>query len=241
MRKIGLVQLGLTMLISCTGCMTGPTMFERHDKYSSHPPGSDAWWAEKAALPPGVRQEYKKGKIWPARPRSTQEPQQFTHTYHSEHYWPLPYVCQDRQFVYASMEQQVALGWQEETTLYSQHFDDHTHQLNRAGQLQLDYLLHVIPPERRAVYIQSTYDGELDAIRLEAVQAAVAQSPGAAEQAFPIELRNCQNPGRPAAEVALMNSRYVATIPAPRIGGVPSGGGGGGGGIGAGATATATK
>ncbi len=60
------------------------------------------------------------------------EPQQFSHTYYSEHYWPLPYVCQDRAYVHAAMEQQTALGWQEDTTLFDRHFDPETQHLNRA-------------------------------------------------------------------------------------------------------------
>ncbi len=238
MRKIGLLQFGLLLLVTCSGCMTGPTLFERDDPRSRHEPGSDGWWAEKAALPPGVRQKYKKGKIWPVSPRSTQEPQQFSHTYHSAHYWPLPYVCQDRQYFHATMEQQVSLGWREETTLYDRHFESNSQQLNRAGQLHLDYLLHVIPPERRAVFIQSTYDSAMDVMRTEAVHAAIAQS-SAADAGINVEVRDCQQLSRPAAEVERINTRYMSTFPAPRLGSVSSGSGGGGGGQQSGAASSA--
>lgn len=223
MRKIGPVQSGLLLLVLCSGCMTGPTLFERKDKYSNHEPGSDAWWAEKATLPPGVRQQYKKGKVWPASPRSTEEPQQFSHTYHSAHYWPLPYACQDRQYIQTAMEQQVAQGWLEATTLYSRHFDPETQQLNRAGMLELENLLYRVPPERRQVHVQATHDTVRDTTRLEAVHAAVAQtSAGAA--GVPVQLRDCGEYGRPAAEVDQINQRYMATFPAPRLNGRSSGG-----------------
>ena len=235
MKKHGLIQFAILIMVSSAGCMTGPTIFERHDQYSSLEPGSDAWWAEKAMLPPGVRQKCHKGKVWPPVPRSTQEPQQFSHTYHSEHYWPLPYVCQDREAVAVALEQQTSLGWQEQTTLYEQHFDPVTHQLNRAGNLHLDYILHVVPAHRRTVFVQSTYQPDVDSIRTESVNQAMAmfsqgQSPVA------VVVRECQQYGRPAAEVGQINARYLSSMPSPRLnsgsggGGSSSGGGGNSGG-----------
>lgn len=218
MRKIGLVQSGLLLLACCSGCMTGPTFFERQDKYSNHEPGTDAWWAEKATLPPGVRQKYKKGKMWPPQPRSHQEPQQFSHTYYSAHYWPHPYSCQDRHMVHGVIEQQVALGWQEETTLYSRHFDPVTQELNRAGSLHLEYLLHAVPPERRAVYVQSTLDVSRDATRVASVEAIVAQT-AAGREGLTVQLRECLEYSRPAAEVDRINARYLSTMPSPRLAG----------------------
>jgi hypothetical protein len=224
MKKLGLLQVVMVILASSCGCMTGPTIFERHDKYSSFPPGSDEWWAEKATLPPGQRQRYHKGKIWPVQPRSTQEPQQFSHTFHSEHYWPLPYVCQDRQAVRNVIEQQVSLGWQEETTLYARHFDLVSQQLNRAGLLQLEYILHVVPVERRTVYIQSSHDTAADDARLESVNTQIAMTSHGVVS-VPVEIRDCQQTGRPASEVATINTLYNTTIPAPRLSGGGSSGG----------------
>jgi hypothetical protein len=238
MRKLAL-PFALLVAGAIQGCSAGPQFFGHKDPNSCHEPGSDAWWAEKAALPPGVRQQYKKGKIWPARPRSNQEPQQFSHTFHSEHYWPLPYVCQDRESVHIFMETQTALGWQEETTLYERHFDPLTQQLTRAGELHLEYILHVVPPERRSVYIQSSYDPERDAQRTESVNTVMNRmsngiSNGAGE--ISITVRDCQQVGRPAAEVQQINSMYNSTTPTPRLGSASSGGasGGSGGGMSAG-------
>lgn len=216
MRKTNLVTIAI-LLVASAGCSTGPTFYERHDKYSQHEPGSDAWWAEKAMLPPGVRQRTWKGKVWPTRPRSTQEPQQFTHTYHSEHYWPLPYVCQDRQFMAVAEEQFVSLGWQEETTLYNHHFESETQQLNRAGELHLQYLVHVIPVQRRTVHIQSTYNPAIDQARTDAVNTAIARISNGVV-GVPVVLRTCQEVGRPASEVETINSLYNSTFPTPRLG-----------------------
>ena len=223
MRKLAF-PLALLIAGAIQGCATGPQFFGHTDKTSCHEPGSDEWWAEKALLPPGQRQVCKKGKIWPASPRSTEAPQQFSHVYHSEHYWPLPYVCRDRQSVHDMMDMQVSLGWQEETTIYNRHFDPNTNTLTRAGELHLERIVYVVPPERRAVYVQSTHDAGMDAARVEIVNAAVASiSNGQID--IPVTLRECQELSRAASEVQAINSMYNGSMPSPRL---SSAGGAGG-------------
>ena len=214
MRKRTL-PLALLIAGAIQGCATGPQFFGHSDPNSCYEPGSDEWWAEKAQRLPGERQRYKKGKIWPARPRSPEPEQQFKHIYHSEHYWPLPYVCQDRAAVYAMIDMQTALGWQEETTLYDRHFDPQTNLLTRTGELLLKRIIHVVPPERRAVYVQSTYDTGMDSARMEIVSAAVASM--CSENSVPISLRECQELSRAASEVQAINAMYNSSIPSPRI------------------------
>ncbi len=206
------------------GCSTGPQFFGHKDKTSCHEPGSDAWWAEKAALPGGVRQKNKKGKVWPARPRSNAEPQQFSHTFYDEHYWPLPYVCQDREAVRNHLDTQTALGWQEETTLYDRHFNKDTQHLTRAGELHLEYILHVVPPERRAVYIQSTYSPELDAMRTESVSGYMSKVSSSSSEVS-LSVRECQQVGRPAIEIQKISEMYNSSIPSPRLSSASGGGG----------------
>lgn len=226
MKKLA-VPLTLMIVGAIQGCATGPQFFGRDkDPTSCQEPGSDAWWAEKAALPPGVRQKYKKGKVWPARPRSTQPPQQFSHTYYSQHYWPLPYVCQDRESVRTFMETQTALGWQEETTMYDRHFDSQTQQLTRSGELHLEYILHVVPAERRAVYIQTTHDPVLNEMRTSTVNEAMLRMTHGAPTEVLVSVRDCRQIGRPAAEVQQINSMYNSSIPAPRLSSASGGGGG---------------
>jgi hypothetical protein len=215
MRKLAF-PFALMIVGAIQGCATGPSLFAHTDPSSCYEPGSDEWWAEKALLPPGERQKCKKGKIWPARPRSTEPKQQFSHVYHSEHYWPLPYVCQDRAAVRDVMEMQVSLGWQEETTVYDRHFDPVSNALTRTGQLHLERIVYVVPPERRAVYVQSTHDSGMDAVRMEIVQAAVASlSNGSCD--VPVSLRECQQLSRAASEVQAINTMYNSSIPSPRI------------------------
>jgi hypothetical protein len=215
MRKLA-YPLALLIAGAIQGCAAGPSFFGHTDTTSCFEPGSDEWWAEKALLPPGERQKCKKGKIWPARPRSTEPRQQFSHTYYSEHYWPLPYVCQDRAAVRDVMDMQVSLGWQQETTVYDRHFDMASGSLTRAGELHLERIVYVVPPERRSVYVQSTHDAGLDAARMEIVQAAVDSiSNGSTD--VPVSLRECQELSRAASEVQAINAMYNTSIPSPRL------------------------
>jgi hypothetical protein len=237
--------------LAASGCSTG-LLGSHHDERSRYAPGSQGWWAEQGELPPGVRRKWYKGKIWPAKQRSDAPPQQFSHTYYSQHYWPLPYTCQDREAVWGVMNMQTALGWQEETTLYNRHFDEKTHILTRAGELQLEYILRDVPQERRAVWVQSTFSGEADRTRMESVQAAIAQRVRDSDE-IPLAVRECREVGRPAAEVEVISSLYRSSMPTPRLsrgmggGGAPGqmngdagaaagmgGGGGFGGGFGGG-------
>ena len=185
----------LGVVVAASGCSTG-IFSSGHDERSRYESGSDSWWAEQGELPPGVRRSWYKGKVWPARPRSDAPPQQFTHTYYAQHYWPLPYTCHDRAAVRGLMETQASLGWQGETTLYNRHFDISTQKLTRAGELQLEYILRDVPLERRAVWVQSTFSDELDAVRLESVRTAMSQRMKSIED-VPLAVRECREFGRP--------------------------------------------
>lgn len=229
MRTIGPCSLALAMMMLASGCMTGPSLIEQTDPYSNAKCGSSQWWAEKAMIPPGVKRKCKKGKVWPARPRPSGEGQQFSHTFHSALYWPLPYVCQDRQYVHDIMEVQRTNGWTEETTLYDRHFDSQEHVLTRPGELHLLRILEITPQQRRAVYIQSTRDPNVDSVRLANVEVAIAELTHGAVS-VPITIRTGREYSRPASEVQIINSLYNASIPSPRLtGGAAAGGGGAGG------------
>jgi hypothetical protein len=224
MRTIGPCSLVFGMMVMLSGCMTGPHIIENNDPYSNCEPGSSEWWFQKAQIQPGVRQKCKKGKIWPPRPRPTGEGQQFSHTFHSAHYWPLPYVCQDRQYVNDILEAQMSNGWMEETTLYHRHFSADDQMLSRPGQLHLQRILETAPSQRRAIYIQSTRDPGIDNVRLSHVQDAIAEITFGTES-IPVSVRVGREYSRPASEVQAVNALYNASIPAPRLAGSTGSGG----------------
>jgi hypothetical protein len=219
MRTIGPCSVAFTMMTLLSGCMTGPSLIESTDPNSSQEPGSNQWWTEKALITPGVRRKGKKGKIWPAQARPSGEGQQFSHTFHAAHYWPLPYVCQDRQYVRDIMEVQKSNGWVEETTLYNRHFDNEEQILTRPGQLHLLRILEITPLRRRAVYIQSTRDPGIDNIRLTNVESAIAELTHGLETVT-VSVRKGREYSRPASEVQIINDLYNSSIPSPRLGAV---------------------
>ena len=213
----------LLALIPLCGCSTGPILFGNNECHSGAEPGSAQWWAERAQAPPGARNVCHKGKMWPVRPRPTGEKQQFTHAYHSQHYWPLPYVCQDRAYVKNINDIQVGNGWKQETTLYDRHFAEDD-LLNVPGKLHLIDILEVTPSKYRTVYVQSTYDTNVDNIRLSNVQAAISELTNGTETVSVLTRRG-RDYSRPASEVQAINDLYNSSLPQPRISG--SGGGGG--------------
>lgn len=232
MRTFGLSLAALLFTTIVSGCSTGPVLFMDDSCQSGPEPGSDQWWAEQALLPPGVRQKCHKGKMWPVRPRPTVPPQQFSHTYHSSHYWPLPYICQDRQWLNDTMNVQTRNGWQQFTTLFDRHFDN-TQQLTVSGRNTLDNILVVTPPEHRIVYIQAVGSPEIENARVAAVQAVTAELTGRTEEVS-VVVQRTREYTRPAQEVWNINDLYNSSTPSPRLGGA-GGGGGGGGGLGGGA------
>ncbi|MEP3481871.1 MAG: hypothetical protein ABJZ55_21690 [Fuerstiella sp.] len=216
-------QIAATLLLglTLTGCSTGP--FASHDGCGPEP-GSPEWWAEQANSPPGVRSTCKKGKVWPARPRPTGEKQQFSHTYHSSHYWPLPYVCQDRAYVREIIGNQQTNGWQQATTLAPRFFDE-DQQLNGPGEAKLLNVLEVTPAAYRTVYIEQTRVPEIDNIRLANVQQRVLELTQGQED-IAVQLRRGRSYLRPASEVKIINDLYNSSIPSPRLGNSSGGGAG---------------
>lgn len=226
MSTFGRLSIALLLASSLIGCATGPVSFQRDDCVSGAEPGSCEWWSERAMDPPGSRQKCYKGKNWPVRPRPSGEKQQFTHSYHSAHYWPLPYVCQDRQYVRDIIGIQESNGWQQQTTVYHRHFDEDG-LLTKPGELHLLDILEITPDAYRTVYVQASANPEVDNLRISTVQQTIAQLSGGTEN-IPVVTRRGRDYSRPASEVKMINDLYDASIPSPRLTG--SGGGGGGGG-----------
>ena len=133
-----------------------------------------------------------------------------------EHYWPLPYVCADRQYIRKIMDVQTSNGWTEETTLYHRHFDAASQTLTRPGLLHLQRILETTPLRHRAVYVQTTRDPGLDNARVATIQTAIVELTGGTEN-IPVSLRNGREYTRPASEVEDINTLYNNSIPAPRL------------------------
>lgn len=176
--------------------------------------GSPEFYAARAADPPGARQHYKYGKLWPPTPRPTGPHQTFMHKFHHSHYWPYPYNCEDRRSVQAFIDVQTWNGWMESTTLYDYHFDAASNELNGAGEKHLRWILTHTPFEHRTVHVASTSDGGITAARMLSVEREVAQwSEG--DQPVPVLTRMATPDGRPASEVKTIFQNALENMPQP--------------------------
>lgn len=191
---------------------------------------SDEWWALEAEKPVGARQKEHKGKMWPPYPRPADDGgQQCCHEYYASHYWPYPYICEDRRYVNSLSQSQINNGWMTETTLYSYHFNEETNELTDAGRLHLQWILQDAPPEHRMVWVQTAPSKDVAAIQLASVRAAAVEMVG--EENLPgISHRVTTPTGRPALEVDAIRRLEIQSIPEPRIviDALPTGTGGGG-------------
>ncbi len=167
--------------------------------------------------PGGARQKYKFGKNWPpyARPVGCKEP--YMHKYHRAHYWPYPYMCDDRSVIRQVVQQQSDNGWMNYTTLYDYHFDASTQELNQAGRLKLQWIALYSPERYRTAYVAASLDPRDSEIRLANTTSLIATICGSEDAAPPVMLRRAQSIGTPAEEVYLIRGAYLLSTPAPRL------------------------
>ena len=196
------------------------------------------WYARRALDPVGSRRRYVKGKFWPPFPRPEGLSMLPSHRFHAAHYWPYPYVCEDRQSVQDYISSQEDAGWENATTLYEYHFNADDHTVNRSGLIQLQWILRNAPEHRKVVYVQVADDVTASNYRLANVQAEISEMVGL-ENSPPVMLRVTSPLGRPAREVDTIQRNAQDSQPVPRISspiarGAGGGGAGGGGSGGAG-------
>lgn len=214
----GLIPLSLIAASGLlTGCQSGPINFTgAGDLEAQSRHNQEEWWSQKASLPVGARQVYKKGKMWPPYPRPTGEEQQASHVYHANHYWPHPYACDDRKYVETIFETHAANGWVEATTLYDYHFDRDHDELTHNGREQLDWILKHVPKNRRIAFIEQLPGVEVNQARMQNVQMVAAEIAGE-PNVPPIMLRLTSPYGRPAGEIDAIRRKEIESLRAPRI------------------------
>lgn len=166
--------------------------------------------------PVSARQVEHCGKLWPPYPRPTGEKPEFSHVYHAAHYWPYPFVCEDRAYVRSVLAMQEQNGWAEATTLYEYHFDADTIEVNQPGRLHLRWILQNPRPEYRVIYVQTADSAAVTEARLSAARLAAIEMVGEAN--LPPILPRVTDPlGRPAREIDGIQREIFETIPSPRI------------------------
>lgn len=217
--------LGLVLLLSASSTSQAGWPFFTENGVRR---GTPEYYEMRASDPVGTRQRYAYGKLWPPRARPVGPHQTFIHKYHSSHYWPYPYQCEDREIMAQYMHAQTSNGWQQGTTLYEYHFDPVTHQLNSAGQKHLHWILTHAPEQHRQANVASALDPEASGKRLESVEQAVAAVLGTGS-GVPVVLQVSDPTGRPAVEVENILKQHLENAPAPVINYVSAQSGGSGG------------
>jgi hypothetical protein len=200
-------------------------------------PFTEEWYRQRADDPPGARQIEKDGKYWPPYPRPIGRKQTFSHAFHTAHYWPHPYNCQDRGDYHSLLAAQTGAGWELATTLHDYHFDGDTQQLTDAGRSQLAYILNSVPAQYRTVYVSQGVTQEMGALRAANAEKFLRES---GSPSIPPVITKVETfAGRPANEIDRLRQLELYSIPRPRLFliGVAarmgaSGGGGGGGAMG---------
>lgn len=189
--------------------------------------GTPEYYQYHANSPVGARQKYRKGKLWPPRPRPTGPHQPFAHKYHAATYWPWPYICQDRAVVEATSLAQIENGWVTAATLYDFHFNAETGQLNTSGRRQLHWILTHVPEQYQRLYVVSTFEPRITDARTASVQSELAQLASGRE--LSVELRVAAPLTRSATVVETIDRAAIENTPAPVITyqGISGGGGGG--------------
>jgi len=185
--------------------------------------GTREYYEARASDPPGARQIYKDGKLWPPFPRPTGPHQLFVHKYHHAHYWPYPYTCADREAVNAFAATQSENGWLASTTLYDYHFNPETGELNSAGQEHLRWIAYHVPAEYRQVHVASAADMAMTTQRTRQVENELARLVGS-EMAPQVSSRLADPAGRPAAEVQSIFRAAQENMPPPILSPSPDGG-----------------
>ena len=182
--------------------------------------GLTRWFSSDCDYETGSRKKYHSGREWPLAPRPEGPCEPYVQQYNTAHYWPDPYRWEDRASVRNNFSVQRNLGWISQTTLYEQHFDPTTNDLNVAGRQHLRWILLHAPVSRRITWVQSGNSSEISDVRLASVQQEASRISG---NVPPIMLRNTLPVGTSAEEMDLIRRAYLESIPKPRIPVSPSG------------------
>lgn len=135
--------------------------------------------------------------------------------------WPEPFQTLDRRVTlsyFAAMQQK---GWKLETTITNYHFDRETERLTEAGRRKIRWILTEAPPQRRTVYVLSSENEKITAVRIDSVQRAISQM--VPRGPLPPVVRTDHAPrGASAVYVLGVHSRAEESRPNPTL---PEGGG----------------
>ncbi len=152
--------------------------------------------------------------------------------FHRNNAWPEPFQSADRAATREYFCIQVNNGWKMQNTIGTFLFNAETQELNRAGELQVKWIVTQAPIHRRAVFVLIGETPEDTQKRVLSVQNYISRIVPAGHLP-PVMITHTQAEGASGAYFDAINNAMMQSIPAPRLpaaaGGGGTGGGGGGG------------
>lgn len=139
--------------------------------------------------------------------------------------WPEPFVTSDRESYRQVIAVQVCAGWERQNLLSEFHFVPGGNELTEAGQLRVQWIMNEASEPHRQIYVHRANTPQETAVRMQAVQRFVAQSPYAVSIAILESTRT--DDGWPADRIDWVSKKAAEAAIAPKLLGSTGGGGGG--------------
>jgi hypothetical protein len=134
---------------------------------------------------------------------------------HRNNAWPEPFVTADRAAAREPFCIMANNGWRMQNTIGTYLFDD-THQLNRAGEIKLRWILTQAPLHRRAVFVLQADTQQETAVRVESVQRAISQMIPAGPLP-PVMITDTEPQGASGEYLDALNRSLQSSMPTPRL------------------------
>ncbi len=136
--------------------------------------------------------------------------------YGQRNQWPFPYVCPDREAVWAPFAIMVHNGWRRQNMLCEEHFKEGTAELTEAGRLKIQRIMTEVPAPHRTIYVRRAESPEATAARIQAVQELAARfSPDGSP---PVVHETTVAPaGWSAERLDKINRKFLEAVPPPQL------------------------
>lgn len=135
--------------------------------------------------------------------------------FHRNNAWPEPFQQADRAAAREPFCIMVNNGWRMQNTIGTYLFDD-AHQLNRAGEIKLRWILTQAPLHRRAVFVLQAHTPQETAVRVESVQQAISRMIPAGALP-PVMITDTEPEGASGEYLDAVNRALQSSLPSPRL------------------------
>jgi hypothetical protein len=130
--------------------------------------------------------------------------------------WPAPFVCPDRQSTRTPFAIMVNNGWRKQNMLGDFYFEPSSGLLTEAGKLKIRWIIVEAPEQHRQIFVHIGLSPEETEARMAAVN-TYASSIALDGNVPPITQTSISDYGTPASRVDLIDRKYQASMPAPRL------------------------